>query len=225
MKSHDFDVSDVFTELDKWVEVDCPCGRTPSDNHETPNFDVWYEVDEAQYHAFLQQMTEEVFFVLFGNRTFLHKFHSHLAELVRNSDAETWLPGNDLFRMTSNNGSILKRANIPEWAKRAVFFRDRGHCCNCERDLSGAYSPINRAEYDHIVPLATGGLNDVTNLQLLCKECNNSKRATRVEPGRTYERWYPMEREAEHRFVPNLTSVVASLEFRQHQTVASPSED
>ncbi|WP_083635845.1 HNH endonuclease signature motif containing protein [Rhizobium gallicum] len=39
---------------------------------------------------------------------------------------------------------------------------------------------INRLEterYDHLVPLARFGANDVTNLQLLCEPCNLKKAA------------------------------------------------
>lgn len=212
MKSHGFDVSHVLAELDNWVEAGARCCPAPSENQTGPDLDLWYSiVDDGQYEEFAQQMTEEVFFVLFANRVFLHKFHSHLSGWVRNSGPEMWIPGNDLFRKADGKDSTLKRARIPEWAKRAVFFRDRGRCCRCERDLGGTFSPVNRAEYDHIVPLALGGLNDVTNLQLLCKECNNSKRAARVEPGRVYERWFPIDYPSEYRFVPTLASVVSSL--------------
>ena len=43
---------------------------------------------------------------------------------------------------------------------------------------------VNQTEferYDHIVPLASHGANDVTNLQLLCEECN-LKKSARSEP-------------------------------------------
>lgn len=46
--------------------------------------------------------------------------------------------------------------------------------------------------FDHIVPLAAGGLNDVTNLQLLCRACNREKSADRLRPSAEYRRWYGM---------------------------------
>jgi hypothetical protein len=211
MKSHGYDVASILKEFDGWHERNARCCPPVLDDAKRPDFDVLDEaVEDGSYAELLRQLTEEVFFVLFGNRTFLYKFHAHLAHWVLHSEASVWLPENDLFRKDTEL-SILKRVRIPEWAKRAVFFRDRGHCCLCERDLGGGYSPVNRAEYDHIVPLARGGVNDVTNLQLLCKECNNQKRATEAEPGRMYERWFPTERSAEYRFVPNLASVIASI--------------
>ncbi len=50
-----------------------------------------------------------------------------------------------------------------------------------------------KQHYDHIVPLASLGLNDPCNIQLLCEACNLSKGAA---PGRTshlYESWWKLE--------------------------------
>jgi 5-methylcytosine-specific restriction endonuclease McrA len=77
--------------------------------------------------------------------------------------------------------SVLSRANPPDWAKRAVFFRDRGYYCRCERNLDNSRSPITHAQYDHIVPLAAGGMNDVSNLQLMCDAYNGKKQDKSME--------------------------------------------
>jgi 5-methylcytosine-specific restriction endonuclease McrA len=50
---------------------------------------------------------------------------------------------------------------------------------------------INSAiHYDHIVPLAQGGINDVTNIQLLCDKCNLKKTSKNVFTTLKYESWY-----------------------------------
>ena len=54
-----------------------------------------------------------------------------------------------------------------------------------------------RVHYDHIVPLASGGLNDVTNIQLLCEDCNRRKSAGLAITSTRYEPWYPDEFEEE----------------------------
>lgn len=89
-----------------------------------------------------------------------------------------------------NSKGRLKRVNIPEWAKRAVFFRDRGRCCLCFKDLTGIISLKSSKNFDHIVPLAAGGLNDVSNLQLLCAECNSKKRHDHIITSNYYQAWY-----------------------------------
>jgi hypothetical protein len=137
--------------------------------------------------ALIERMTEEVFFILFLNRGFLQSFHkvisSYVGRLTRNV-----LSTNDwqLFRCDG----ILRRVRIPTWAKRAVFYRDRGSCALCGRDISGLVNIHSSKHFDHIVPLAQGGINDVTNLQLLCETCNKQKGGRRLTVSKDYERWY-----------------------------------
>lgn len=85
---------------------------------------------------------------------------------------------------------VLKRASIPYWAKEAIFYRDRGRCVLCNCDLSGLLSLQNDENYDHIVPLARGGTNDVSNLQLLCADCNKKKSCGHSVTKNTVERWF-----------------------------------
>jgi 5-methylcytosine-specific restriction endonuclease McrA len=86
---------------------------------------------------------------------------------------------------------MLRRVHFPSWVQRAVFFRDRGMCVICNKDLSGIVAIGSEEHYDHIIPLALGGLNDVTNIQLLCRECNASKRDGEPATSNRYEAWYP----------------------------------
>lgn len=56
---------------------------------------------------------------------------------------------------------------ISETTKKIVYSRDGGICKCCG-------SSIN-LEYDHITPFSCGGSSDVSNIQLLCRQCNRSK--------------------------------------------------
>ena len=47
--------------------------------------------------------------------------------------------------------------------------------------------------YDHMVPLEQGGMNDVTNIQLLCSSCNLSK-GTFSATSNIYQNWYDMNK-------------------------------
>ncbi len=51
--------------------------------------------------------------------------------------------------------------------RRKVWIRNKGQCaaCGSRKDL----------QYDYIVPLIEGGQNNLNNLQLLCKTCNQGK--------------------------------------------------
>jgi 5-methylcytosine-specific restriction endonuclease McrA len=74
--------------------------------------------------------------------------------------------------------------------KKAIFYRDRGKCSFCLKDLTNLISITSEKNFDHIVPLALGGINDVTNFQLLCETCNKSKRHFNAETSIIYEKWY-----------------------------------
>lgn len=137
--------------------------------------------------ALYERLTDEVFFLAFMNRHLLLALHVHASEHIEELRIDEV---DEEFVDRLRRDGVLKRTHIPAWARQAVFFRDRGRCVFCNSDLSNLTSLQNDDNFDHIVPLASGGANDVTNLQLLCSACNKEKSAT---PGRTsgsVERWY-----------------------------------
>lgn len=139
----------------------------------------------GDFDVMLQKAVQEVFFVLFQNREILLLFNEMMARQV------SVIEQNDEGRFASDG--VLKRVNIPAWVKRAVHYRDRGLCTICHRDLSGELNISNREHFDHIVPLAQGGLNDVSNIQLLCEDCNRKKSGVEITTSGYYEYWYPMQ--------------------------------
>ncbi|MCL8017687.1 HNH endonuclease [Streptomyces sp. AS02] len=142
------------------------------------------------YEELLNRMTEEVFFVMFTNRVTLQNLHEYLAEYVIENDYAYIVDEHpELAKYYTKSGRIERR-KPPKWARDAVFFRDHGKCTECRRDISGLLDPLSPKNFDHIVPLANGGLNDVSNLQLLCESCNNSKSSRSVPSSNIYRRWY-----------------------------------
>lgn len=123
------------------------------------------------YDRLIGTMSDEVFTILFANRRVLFALNDLLADKIAAA------------------GGIARR-KPPAWAKRAVFFRDRGKCAACYRDLSGTLSTEGIAHFDHVVPLIASGLNDLTNLQLMCAPCNGAKAGeVRMSPF-SYEPWF-----------------------------------
>ncbi len=65
------------------------------------------------------------------------------------------------------------RINIPSEARTYVFNRNNHQCQSCYTiDLTA-----KNLQIDHIVALAQGGTNDLSNLQTLCAKCNREKSA------------------------------------------------
>lgn len=143
--------------------------------------------ESGELDALLTQLTNEVFFLLFGNRTLLARLNNYVAAVVQNIEKNEL--ATEFSNLLDRNG-VPARAHIPEWVRRAAFFRDRGMCAACNTDLSGLVTVHNDKHFDHIIPLAEGGINDVTNIQLLCGTCNLKKGSRIVGTSNRYEAWY-----------------------------------
>ena len=63
------------------------------------------------------------------------------------------------------------RIKIPPEVRKYVFERDRNQCQSC-----GKTDRETQLTIDHIIPLALGGTNDISNLQTLCNTCNSQKK-------------------------------------------------
>lgn len=63
-----------------------------------------------------------------------------------------------------------QRRNFSVSERSAVYTKTEGHCAIC-----GKFVPYTEFTVDHIVPLAKGGNNDLSNLQCACGVCNRIK--------------------------------------------------
>jgi 5-methylcytosine-specific restriction endonuclease McrA len=61
--------------------------------------------------------------------------------------------------------------------RQKVFNLKRGTCDSCLRVHHLLYDETGRhgMEVDHIIPLSEGGPDEISNLQLLCRECHKTK--------------------------------------------------
>ncbi|ALF51678.1 HNH nuclease [Nostoc piscinale CENA21] len=62
------------------------------------------------------------------------------------------------------------RIRIPPEVRQYVFQRDKYQCQSC-----GKMDLETNLTIDHIIPLARGGQNDISNLHTLCLTCNLKK--------------------------------------------------
>ncbi|MFM8292967.1 MAG: HNH endonuclease, partial [Microcystaceae cyanobacterium] len=68
--------------------------------------------------------------------------------------------------------SKTPRIPLPKTVRDYVLQRDRHRCQSC-----GKSGETITLQIDHIIPLAAGGSNDLSNLQTLCANCNRLKSA------------------------------------------------
>jgi len=145
----------------------------------------------GEFPDLTERMAKEAFHILFQDRELLLLFSDMMAAALEH--APELSQDEDASDLLTKKGT-LKRQPPPKWARRAVFYRDRGRCVLCRRDLTGLVSLVNQENFDHIVPLAEFGFNDISNLQLLCKECNQKEKSSnRAITSSLYESWYDYE--------------------------------
>jgi hypothetical protein len=116
------------------------------------NTDYLPEIAETK---FAPAVAIEVFNILFGDREAMKTFNLLVANQLgeRTNRCTYW----------------------PKWLERALFCREKGQCAICKSDLSSLYQTLGKLSIDHIVPIALNGVNDPTNLQILCQACNLQK--------------------------------------------------
>lgn len=139
-----------------------------------------------QYDASLHALVDEVFHVLFLNLAFLRSFNLLTAGFICNF-------GEDIGERSAifTSRGRLKRVAIPQFAQDAIYYREQGECRSCKKAIDRMLAPSARERYDHIVSLAQGGANDISNLQLLCDDCNSKKSDLDLEVSNLYGRAYP----------------------------------
>jgi 5-methylcytosine-specific restriction endonuclease McrA len=156
-------------------------------------YDYFLELKLTEdYDRLLVQIGEEVFHTIFPNRRLLARLNEVLAVYASEHGPDSLADLPEVARLFSGKGR-LKRVTPRPWVRRAVFFRDRGYCALCGADLSGLLDSLPARHFDHIVPLALGGLNDISNLQLLCQPCNSWKSGDLVQAGTKYRRYYEQD--------------------------------
>lgn len=71
------------------------------------------------------------------------------------------------IRARDEDLTTARREAIPPEVRAFVWERDEGKCvrCGAEDDL----------QFDHVIPVAKGGGNEIGNVQILCGDCNRLK--------------------------------------------------
>lgn len=144
-------VSDLYSEDGSDVEPDITAEMLEENKFE---YALEYFNDVA-LQGLVPVITKEVFTLLFSDRNAMMKFNLKIAEEI----------GEKTARCTY----------WPAWLKTAIFCREKGLCAICKCDLTAVWHATGKLAIDHIVPINLYGVNDPTNLQVLCQSCNGTK--------------------------------------------------
>ncbi len=137
-----------------------------------------------------EQIAQEVFYIMFNDRVALLSFNRLVSEYVTDIIIKDINEESSEVKALFKKNGVLKRVHVPDWCKTAVFHRDKGRCGYCGSDLTLIFNIETKKHFDHIVPLAEGGLNDVSNIQLLCSKCNGKKSNREIYTSNHYQFWY-----------------------------------
>ncbi len=149
----------------------------------------WFAKNNEVFGCFFEYVADELVHILFNDKQFLVRFNLMIRNIVKDEEGEyinilNWPNG------SRNENGTIPRCIIPRWVKRAVYHRDKGHCVFCNCDLTGLVNILRQENYDHIVPLKDYGVNDPSNIQLTCEECNKKKGGREVLPKYKYQSWW-----------------------------------
>jgi hypothetical protein len=195
----EIDFSNDIDDMNRKIEIESALANCEEllDDYNIPyNYKDETEINEDNEQDYLDELTkvvqeevvpkvaEEVFTLLFSDRMFLLKFNEIVAKSIRE------LKVKDYSDLLARDGVIKRCSYFPKWAQNAIFLRERGRCAICLRDLTGLLNTDFKSEIDHIVPLNLGGINDITNLQLLCTKCNNGKSGHTIRTSEYYPKYF-----------------------------------
>ena len=88
---------------------------------------------------------------------------------VESHSWEDWTPTAQTVTPRRTDLTLLHPAN-PQSDKELLYHSQNGKCKGCKYDL-----PLHVLTIDHISPRSRGGLDTITNIQLLCHTCNAIK--------------------------------------------------
>ena len=124
------------------------------------------------YYKLTPIIVEEIFTILYMDKEFLKDFNESISKIIK--DMKT-----DKYKICLEKDGVVKQCtDLPKWLKNGVFFRDKGICQICGKDLTCLISTDSKINYDYIIPLEKGGSNDPSNFQLTSKSCTTSKWAS-----------------------------------------------
>jgi hypothetical protein len=166
------------------TEVDFDKNKETDKNFDNEHHSYAHYLAEIVKSKTTQRIADETFQLLFGDREFCKNLNLLIAEEIQGYGTTDY---SDLYE---DEGKLKRQKYFPVWVEKAVYLRDRGNCAVCLTDLSGLIKTGYKDAIDHIVPLNLGGINDITNFQLICEKCNLAKLGHTVRTSEMYSKYF-----------------------------------
>lgn len=84
------------------------------------------------------------------------------------------------YRRNLKRKSYKHKVDFTPHERKQILDRDNWNCQSCGIEVhdrsNGDWNTPDKAHIDHIVPISKGGNSEPSNLQVLCRTCNLSKR-------------------------------------------------
>jgi 5-methylcytosine-specific restriction endonuclease McrA len=142
--------------------------------------------EDEQYTKALESITDEIFHILFLDVSFLYEFNRLCSSYIKEAYID------ELHTKYVGGTGKPVRQSPPKWVQTAIFHRDKGECRECKKSLTKIINQLEAENYDHLVPLAEYGCNDISNFQLLCSSCNQKKSKKLNQPSKLYQRAFKL---------------------------------
>jgi hypothetical protein len=153
-----------------FYNIDYP-NMTEEEENDVERKEQYYSQLIELYYKLTPIIVEEIFTILYMDKGLLKEFNESISQIIKGMKI-------DKYKIYLEKDGVVKRCTyLPKWLKDGVFFRDKGKCQICGKDLTCLLSTDNKIHYDHMIPLDQGGSNDPSNFQLTCESCNTSKGA------------------------------------------------
>lgn len=121
---------------------------------------------------------------------------AYVKHMIRSAAyAKEWAIANPIrARINSKRGKAIRRARIlgnggSHTASdiAALYAEQEGRCAYC--GVTVFWDIVGDIHVDHIIPLARGGANDLSNLAIACADCNLSKSKKAPDEWQSIRQW------------------------------------
>ena len=134
----------------------------------------WVEMKFPKYRKEMKGLEWGFFFNQYQNKDLDSvELENEVSKLMKDDEVKN-KKGIYAFVLSRNEKYLNLRA-FSDAQKREIYEKQGGVCANKKCMKTGHQFKIDEMEADHIIPWSKGGKTEISNCQMLCRECNRAK--------------------------------------------------